>query len=145
VAKKDGSPMPNEPLPSAIVELGRLVERRMHRALSYHGVTAGQLMALVHIGGCPGISRADLARRLQISPQAAGGLTTQLLEMVLIARTESRPGLAVEFFATDTGLRLLDETAEILENITQEILQCFRPNLAAAMDGGVRHLLARLS
>jgi DNA-binding MarR family transcriptional regulator len=145
VAKKGGSMMPNEPLPSAIVELGRLVERRMHRGLSEHGVTAGQFMALVHIGGRPGISRADLARGVQLSPQAAGGLTAQLLELGLIDRTPSRPGLPVEFFATDAGLRLLEEAGETLESITQEILQCFRPNLAAAMDGGVRHLLARLS
>lgn len=137
--------MPNEPLPSAIVELGRLVERRMHRAMSDHGVTAGQFMALEHIGGCPGISRADLARGLQISPQAAGGLTTQLLEMALIARTDARPGMPVEFFATGAGLLLLEDATETLESITQEILQCFRPNLAAAMDGGVRHLLTRLS
>ena len=145
MAQNGGSTMPGEPLPSAIVELGRLVERRMHRAVSDHGVTAGQFMALVHIGECPGISRADLARGLQISPQAVGGLTTQLLEMALIARTASRPGLPVEFFATESGLVLLEEAAETLENITQEILQCFRPNLAAAMDGGVRHLLTRLS
>jgi DNA-binding MarR family transcriptional regulator len=137
--------MPTEPLPSAIVELGRLIERRMHRALSDHGVTTGQYMALGHIGGRPGISRADLARGLHVTPQAAGGLTTQLLGMNLIARTESRPGLPVEYFATDAGLQLLERATESLECITQEILQCFRPNLAAAMDGGVRHLLARLS
>lgn len=145
MAKKGGSTVPTEPLPSAIVELGRLVERRMHRALSEHGVTAGQYMALVHIERCPGISRADLARGLQLSPQAAGGLTTQLLGMALIARTEARPGLAVEFFATEAGLNLLSDAGETLETITEEILRCFRPNLAAAMDGGVRHLLARLS
>jgi DNA-binding MarR family transcriptional regulator len=145
VAKKGGCRVASEPLPSAIVELGRLVERRMHRALSDHGVTAGQFMALEHIGGCPGISRADLARGLQVSPQAVGGLTTQLLEMGLIARTETRPGLPVEFFATEAGLAMIEEATEALESITQEILGCFRPNLAAAMDGGVRHLLSRLS
>ncbi|HEY0692329.1 MAG TPA: MarR family transcriptional regulator [Kribbella sp.] len=107
-------------------------------------MTAGQFMALSHIGGRPGISRAELARELQITPQAAGGLTTQLLDMALITKTEPGPGLPVECFATDAGMLLLKEATETLELITQEILQCFRPNLAAAMDGGVRHLLAKL-
>lgn len=137
--------MSREPLPTAIVELGRLLERRIHRAVSAHGVTAGQYMALTHIGGRPGISRADLARELQITPQAAGGLTTQLLGLALIVKTERSPGLAVECFATDAGLLLLEEADQTLQQITQEILQCFHPNLAAAMDGGIRHLLTRLS
>jgi DNA-binding MarR family transcriptional regulator len=136
--------MPAEPLPSVIVELGRLLERRIHRAMSEHGVTVGQFMALTHIGGRPGISRADLARALQITPQAAGGLTTQLLDMALIAKTDLGRGLPVECYVADTGLLLLEDATQTLEAITQEILGCFHPNLAAAMDGGIRHLLTRL-
>lgn len=132
------------PLTAVVVELGRLIERRMHQVVRPSGVSASQYMVLLRVAGAPGISRADLARRLQISPQAVGGLTSQLIDKGLIARARSERGLAVAFTLTDEGFAVLESAKPDVDDLVQDMLRFFRPNLALAMDGGLRHLLDRL-
>lgn len=136
---------PCVPLASVVVELGRLLERRINRALDERNVTAGQFIALAHLARCPGMSRAELAREIQVTPQAIGGLATQLLEKGLVTRTASGPGHPHSFTLTDEGCQLIDELMPVMDAITQEMLCYFRPNLATAIDGALRHLLMRLS
>lgn len=133
------------PLPSVVVELGRLLERRINRALDEFDVTASQFIALVHLARCAGISRAQLARDIHVTPQAIGGLATQLLEKGLVSRTASGPGHPHSFTLTDEGCQLIEELVPVMDAITQEMLCYFRPNLAGALDGALRHLLMRLS
>jgi DNA-binding MarR family transcriptional regulator len=116
----------------------------MHQVVRPSGVSASQFIALLRIAGCPGISRAELARRLQISPQAVGGLTGQLIDKGLIERARSDRGLAVAFTVTEQGARVIDEAIPAIDGLGEEMLRFFRPNLAAAMDGALRHLLDRL-
>jgi DNA-binding MarR family transcriptional regulator len=134
-----------EPLPCVLTKLGRLLERRMQQVVAEHGVSAGQFIALVHVGRNPGISRADLARGLQVSPQAVGGLTAQLVEKGLVGRTDAHPGLPIEFTLTDAGADVLDAAAPAVQEITQDMLGLLRTDLAMAMDGAHRHLLVKLS
>jgi DNA-binding MarR family transcriptional regulator len=117
----------------------------MQQVVSEHGVGAGQFIALVHIGRHPGISRADLARGLQITPQAVGGLTAQLVEKGLIGRTAARPGLPIEFILTDAGVDVLDAAAPAVQGLTQDMVRLLRTDLAMVMDGAHRHLLVKLS
>ena len=135
---------PAQPLATVVIELGRLLERRLHGDVIGHEVTANQFMALIRIANSPGISRADLARGLQITPQAVGVLTGQLLRKGLISRTVNRPGLPIELTLTHVGYQILKSSKPKLEDITQEMLRFVRPNLAAAVDGALRHLLIRL-
>jgi DNA-binding MarR family transcriptional regulator len=134
-----------EPLPCVLTKLGRLLERRMQRVVSEYGVSANQFIALVHIGRNPGISRADLARGLQVTPQAIGGLTAQLVQKGLIARTTAQPGLPLEYTLTDAGADVLDNAAPAVQLLTREMLRWLRTDLAMAMDGAHRHLLSKLS
>lgn len=133
------------PLASVVVELGRLIERRISRVLDEWDLTAGQFIALLHLARCPGISRAELAREIQVTPQAIGGLAAHLLERGLVSRGVSGPGRPHAFALTDDGCQLIDELMPLMECITEEMLRCFRPNLATAFDGALRHLLTRLS
>lgn len=133
------------PLPSVVIELGRLLERRVNRVLDARELTAGQFIALVHLGRCPGMSRAELAREIQVTPQAIGGLAAQLLDKGLITRTVSGPGHPHALALTDDGCKLIDELIPVMESVTEEMLRYFRPNLALAVDGALRHLLIRLS
>jgi DNA-binding MarR family transcriptional regulator len=109
-----------------------------------NGLSASQFMALLRIADAPGISRAELARGLQVSPQAVGGLTNQLVDKGLIERTRSDPGLASAYTLTDDGYEVLDEVRPLIDGLTDDMLRFFRPNLAGAMDGALRHLLERL-
>jgi DNA-binding MarR family transcriptional regulator len=132
------------PLSGVVIELGRLVERRMHQAVRRSGVSASQYLVLLRVAGAPGISRADLARRLQISPQAVGGLTGQLVGKGLIERARAERSQAVAFTLTDLGCEVLDDAGPEVDHLVADMLRFFRPNLATAMDGGLRHLLDRL-
>jgi len=134
-----------QPLPCVMIGLGRLIERRTNKTLRIHGLTAGQFMVLDLIGGRPGASRAGLGRGLQVTPQAVGGLAAQLAERDLIRKTTSTRGRPVEFTITTSGRELLDRVERPLEELSTELLQFFRPNLAAVLDGGLRHLLMRMS
>lgn len=135
---------PAQPLTTVVIELGRLLERRLHGDVIGHEVTANQLMALIRIANSPGISRADLARGMQITPQAVGVLTGHLLEKGLISRTASRPGLPIELTLADAGYQILKASKPKLDDITREMLRFFRPNLSTALDAALRHLLIHL-
>lgn len=132
------------PLCGVVIELGRLIERRMHQAVRRSGVSASQYLVLLRVADEPRISRADLARRLQLSPQAVGGLTGQLADKGLLQRGRSDRGQAVAFTLTDRGSEVLDDAAPEVDDLVADMLRFFRPNLAVAMDGGLRHLLDRL-
>jgi DNA-binding MarR family transcriptional regulator len=134
------------PLPCVVIELGRLVERRLQRELAAMNLTTGQYMALSAISTTYRPSRADLARALQVTPQAAGGLANQLIDKGLINRTEAAgPGAPIAFTVTVTGQDLLDRCALLADNIRNDMLSYFRPNLAGALDGAARHLVSRMS
>lgn len=133
-----------QPLPTVVIELGRLLERRLHRAVVAHDMTANQFMALMRIANHPGISRADLARGMQITPQAVSVLTAQLIDKGLISRTANQPGLALELTLTESGYEIVKFSQPELESVTREMLRFFRPNLADALDRALRHLLVHL-
>lgn len=133
-----------QPLSTVLIELGRLLERRLQSEVVRYGVTANQFMALIRIANTPGLSRSDLARGLQVTPQAVGVLAGQLLDKGLISRTVNRPGLPMELALTEAGYEIIKLSRKNLETLSQEILRFFRPNLAAALDGAFRHLLVRL-
>ncbi len=134
-----------EPLSCVVAKLGHLLERRTNRALRSHGLTAGQFTALAEIGAHPGISRAKLARALQITPTAVGGLTRHLLDKDLVTRTEPQPGLPVAFSLTRTGVQTLRRTVPTVEAIAVEMLRYVRPDIANVVDGALRHSLDKLS
>jgi DNA-binding MarR family transcriptional regulator len=128
-----------------VTKLGHLLERQMHRALIGHDVSAGQFTALTYIASHPGVNRADLARGLQITPPAAGGLTRQLVEKGLLARTTSQRGMPIAFTLTRAGEETLHRATPTVETLSGEMLQFIRPDIATMMDGGLRHLLSKLS
>lgn len=135
---------PAQPLPAVVIELARLLERRIHGEVSGQEVTANQFMAMLRIAGRPGLSRAELARGMQISPQAVGVLTTQLFDKGLVVRTVNRRGLPIELSLTDAGNRVVQFGGPRVEGVTHDMLRYFRPNLANALDGALRYLLVKL-
>lgn len=140
------SPPPRETWISVAVELGRLLDRQLGQALNPFDLSVGQFMALDHIMSSPGINRASLARRLQITPQAAGGLSRQLVEKGLLHREVAERGLPIALTVTEAGRRKHAEAAPAVEALsTNLLLRCVRPAAVAQMDGAFRHVLIRLS
>jgi DNA-binding MarR family transcriptional regulator len=140
------APPPRETWISVAVELGRLLDRQLGHALTPYDLSVGQFMALDHIMSCPGINRASLARRLQITPQAAGGLSRQLVEKGLLHREAAERGLPIALTVTEAGRRRHSEAAPAVEALSMNLLlRCVRPGAVSQMDGAFRHVLTRLS
>lgn len=130
---------------SVVAKLGRLVERRMQAVLAEQEITAGQFMALSHLAAHPGINRAELARALQITPQAVSGLVGQLADRGLLDRTASQPGHPISLSLTLAGEETVRQADALVEALSRQLLgQCVRPDAVASMDGAFRHVLKRL-
>ncbi len=67
-------------------QTAHLVSRRMTVALEPFAVTPAQFSALVHIGREPGVSAAELARRINLTPQSTQTALRQLLEREWVQR-----------------------------------------------------------
>ena len=143
------APMPAPPREtwiSVAVELGRLLDRQLGHTLTPYDLSVGQFMALDHIMSSPGINRASLARRLQITPQAAGGLSRQLVEKGLLHREVAERGLPIALTVTEAGRRKHAAAAPAVESLSMNLLlRCVRPGAVSQMDGAFRHVLIRLS
>lgn len=133
------------PLPLVLIDLARLLERRIQGALRAQELSINQIIALVRIAHEPSVSRADLARRMRISPQAVGQILNQLVARGLVERTETAPGLPIEVSVTDPGYRFARDAMREIEVVNDAVMALFRPNLAHALDGAARHVLSRLA
>lgn len=130
-----------DPLPCVVIKLGRLVERRLQMELAGCGITAAHLIALIEIARHPGISRADLARELRITPQAAGGISRQLINDELITRTPHVPGQSTAFTLTNAGAVRLREAVDSVRSVHMELLGTLAGTHAQAADATLRQLL----
>ena len=131
-------------LPSVLVKLGRLIEKRMQAALAGSGISAAQYIALNYLAGHPNSSRADLSRGIKITPQAAGGIVDKLVAKGLVSRTPFTSGTRIEAALTGRGQQVLEEAAPVVDAIARDILRMFRPAHGAFLDAAPRHLLAKL-
>lgn len=128
-----------------MAKLGHWFERQMHKSLSPYGLSSGQFIALSRVASRSGVSRADLARDLQVSPQAAGVLTSQLIEKGLLARTTSRRGFATAYFLTAEGLATVREATIEMDILGRRVLlQCFSPRGVRQVDAAMRHVLTKI-
>jgi DNA-binding MarR family transcriptional regulator len=125
--------------------LGHVLDRQMHRALARHGVTSGQFTALAYIAEHPEISRSDLARGLQVTPQAAGAVARQLVDNGLLAPTTCRRGYPLVLSLTPTGAQMLLQAAPAVEAMTREMLGLLSPEIASVAEETLRHILTRLT
>ncbi|HTK64840.1 MAG TPA: MarR family transcriptional regulator [Pseudonocardia sp.] len=133
-----------EPLAFVIMKLGRLLERRLNRAGDRYGLTASQLLVLGLIARHPGASRADVARGVHVSPQAAGCVLAQLLDAEMVTRSERAVGLPLEFSITPEGAEVLKE-AEISSDVaSRSALDAFRSGHREFVGAALRHLLRSL-
>lgn len=134
----------DEPLAFIVVKLGRLLERRLNRANGGGELTASQLLVLSLIARQPGSSRADVARRVHTSPQAVGGVLTQLMNAGLITRVERDVGRSHDFSVTEEGCSVLEEAEVDGQLASHRALEAFRSDHRRFIDGALRHLLHSL-
>ncbi|HTK67258.1 MAG TPA: MarR family transcriptional regulator [Pseudonocardia sp.] len=126
-----------------LIKVGRLVERRMNRALQAHGITAAHYLALIHIGQNPRSSRAALSRGLLVSPQAAGGVVDRLLSAGLISRGFAADG-RIELTLTPSGADLLQDVRPVIDEANLDVVRILKPGHESFLDSVLRYILAKL-
>jgi DNA-binding MarR family transcriptional regulator len=78
-------------------------------AVGPYGITPTQLGVLNRLAQEPGLSGAELARRLLVTPQAAQLALTALMERKLVERQpDARHGRIVRTYLTEEGRALVD-------------------------------------
>lgn len=101
------NPQPAEPPPDGLAfelaRASRLLERRVDQALRTYGLSARQLAAMTYVDRNPRLSRADLAKVLQTTPQAAGGLIQRMVDAGFVNRTYPEAGRALRLELTAEG------------------------------------------
>lgn len=92
-----------------ILQTARLADRAFTAAFAGVGMPPGQFGLLATVNDEPGLTQADVARRLLVRPQSIARQVTQLIESGLI-EPEKRPrqGSATGLFITAAGIERLD-------------------------------------
>ena len=98
---------PDQHLTYLMARAAHRLEVTLDRALQQHGVTLRQFSALAHIARQPGVSGADLARMLLISPQAVTTLVQRMTAAGLVDHGQTGRGVAGALRLTEHGLERL--------------------------------------
>ena len=98
---------PDEQLGYLLVRAADQASRRWHAALNAHGVNPRQFSVLALLARDPGLSQAELARRVLITPQSMSESLAGLLRAGLIVRQPVEPGLPAQVGLTPAGRELL--------------------------------------
>lgn len=138
-------PLPQSDPWAVAVKLGRLADRRIQEKPSPLGVSAGQYIALSDIARHPGISRAALARRLQVSPQGVAAPLENLAGKGLLVRTEAGRGRPIALDLTEAGYSCVALADRKIHGLSRELIaRCFGPEAITAVERTFQQVLGRL-
>lgn len=130
-------PEPYEQLEHAVWLLKRAfhnAHRAVNEAVRAFGVTPTQIGALNRLGQEPGLSGAELARRLLVTPQAAQLALTALEERGLVARTpDPNHGRIVRASLTKEGVRVVESALKRAYAAEEEFLAVLEPEERKAL------------
>jgi DNA-binding MarR family transcriptional regulator len=127
---------PDAQLGYLLVVAADQMSRSWHGALRAQGINPRQFSMLASLAHDPGISQAELARRVMITPQSLSESVNRLIGADLIVRGNTEPGKAAKLVLTDEGRKLLTRAYPIVEAFNRDSL--------AALTGTDRTDLARL-
>jgi len=98
---------PDAQLGYVLVRCAEHMARAWHEALREHGVNPRQFSMLASLAHDPGISQAELARRVMVTPQSMSESLMRLIDAGLIDRGSVEPGRPAQLALTTAGRNLL--------------------------------------
>ena len=98
---------PDAQLGYVLVRCAEHMARAWHEALREHGVNPRQFSMLASLAHDPGISQAELARRVMVTPQSMSESLTRLIDAGLIDRGNVEPGRPAQLELTTAGRSVL--------------------------------------
>lgn len=122
----------------------------VNEAISEHGVSTAQIGLLRQLANEPGLSGAELARRLLITPQGVQLALTALERRGLVERKQNpQHGRILQAYLTDEGLAVtsavladaLAAHAKVFGVLTEDEQQTLRALLGRVVEQGTGHTL----
>lgn len=98
-----------------LVRTHHAIARRFIDTLARVGLTPTQFGVLVQVVSEPGLSQAELARRVLVTPQSIGELLTSLERLRYITRQRGPRGKASLVRVTDAGRAALDRATPLIQ------------------------------
>ncbi|MGK5681385.1 MarR family winged helix-turn-helix transcriptional regulator [Actinoplanes sp. URMC 104] len=98
-----------------LVRTHHAVARRFVDTLARAGLTPTQFGVLVQVVSDPGLSQAELARRVLVTPQSIGELLTSLERLGHITRRRGPRGKASVVQVTKSGRSALDRATPLVQ------------------------------
>src|SRR4051794_35139165 len=98
-----------------LVRAHHAVARRFTETLARAGLTPTQFGVLVQVLSGTGLSQAELARRVLVTPQSVGELLTSLERLGYISRRRGPRGTASVVRVTDAGRAAVDRATPLIQ------------------------------
>ncbi|GAA3914476.1 MarR family winged helix-turn-helix transcriptional regulator [Microbacterium invictum] len=118
----------------ALLAVSAAWEGQLSAELRSLGISTRKFGLLGHIGGEPGISFSELARRSHITVQSAHTAVRMLVDEGLVADATAHAGAASDLSVTDKGAQVLAEAQARLSSLDRA-LAAQLPKVAASLDG----------
>ena len=118
-----------------LIQANHAVVRRVSDSLASVGLTPTQFGLLVQLTVAPGVSQAELARRVLVTPQALGELLVSLERLGHVRRTPGRPGTATSVAITPAGSAAMDRATPLLAALNAPARLGLTPSEAAQLQG----------
>lgn len=110
------------------------VQARKDQRLRPLGIAAAQYTLLISVHGDPGLTGAELARRLNVTPQAVASQVARLEERgQLERRPHPRHRHVQELHLTDAGRDSLRDADAVIVGIEEQIAEKLGPKKAAQL------------
>lgn len=95
------------------------MSRAWHDALRSAAINPRQFSMLAVLARDPGISQAELARRVMITPQSVSESINRLITADLVTRGIAEPGRPAQLLLTDAGRALLRHAYPVVEDFNR--------------------------
>ena len=106
---------PDEVTGWMLVRTHHAVARRFIETLARAGLTPTQFGVLVQVVSDAGLSQAELARRVLVTPQSIGELLNSLERLGYVTRVRGARGKASTVRVTDAGLAALNRATPLVQ------------------------------
>jgi DNA-binding MarR family transcriptional regulator len=127
---------PDAQLGYLLVVCAEQTSRAWHGALRQAGINPRQFSMLAVLAHEPGISQAELARRVLITPQSVSESLNRLIDADLVTRGVAEPGRPAQLALTDAGHAVLADAYPVVE--------VFNRDSFSALTDRERNVMARL-
>lgn len=128
-----------------LVRAGHVIARAFTETLARAGLTPTQFGVLVQLSTRPGVSQAQLARAVLVTPQSIGELLASLERLGYVTRTPGRRGTATAVALTARGRDALGRATPLVTAMNAPAALGLTPEEDSTLNALLHKLIGALS